>query len=206
LKDTKDLQSVLQGLLQSSNVLKRTVFKYSIKEQWSQPKDTYLPSCRDNEILLPKPGHAISFALQSFIKEGDIDPILLDLQKYISSNGDDQWLPFLFLEVVNAETDIEEAYLSNLHGASQALYNMYNLMEEEPLFKIQVFSIVLNAHHNLSSVQAHRAVKLSNRALSFQFTELLDLTDTLNYACLVRAILTNYAVKELCPALKHNLP
>ena len=81
-----------------------------------------------------------------------MDPILLDLQKYISLNGDDWWFPFLFLEVVNAKTDIEEAYLSNLHSASQALYNMYNLMEEEPLFEIWVFSIVLNAHYNLSSV------------------------------------------------------
>jgi hypothetical protein len=103
---------------------------------------------------------------------------------------------------VNGERDIEEAHLSNWHSASQALCNMSNLMEEEPLFEIRVFSMVLNADHNLSSVRAHRAVKLSTGALSFQFTELLDSTNTWTYACLVRAILTNYAVKELCPALK----
>lgn len=57
-------------------------FDWNTEGQWSQPKDTRLPSREDDDISLPKPDLSICFTLRSFTGgEDDSDPIPADLEK-----------------------------------------------------------------------------------------------------------------------------
>lgn len=184
------------------------IFDWNTEGQWSQPKDTRLPSREDDEISLPKPDLAISFTLESFTgEEDDSDPIPLELEKSISPDGGDRCFPFLFMEVKKAGADLQLAYMTNLHNASQALYNMYTWMvragQEAKFFEIvRVFSLVFNAQD--LSVRVHRAFQLADGNLSFCFDEFSPLARyTKDQACLqIKTILTDYAAEELHPALK----
>ncbi|MCJ1258043.1 hypothetical protein MMC24_005872 [Lignoscripta atroalba] len=184
------------------------IFDWNSEGQWSQPKDTRLPSREDDEISLPKPDLAISFTLESFTgEEDDSDPIPLELEKSISPDGGDRCFPFLFMEVKKAASDLQEAYMANLHNASQALYNMYTWMvragQQQTFFKhVRVFSLVFNAQD--LSVRVHRAFQLPDGNLSFRFDEFWPLARyTKDQACLlIRTILTDYAAQELHRDLK----
>lgn len=186
------------------------IFDWNSEGQWSQPKDTRLPSREDDDISLPKPDLAISFTLKSFTGElDDSDPIPLELERCISPDGGDRCFPFLFFEVKKAGADLQDAYTANLHSASQALYNIYNWMvrtgEEESFFEtVRVFSLVFNAQD--LSVRVHRAVKLptGGGALGFHFDEFSPLYryDKDQACLLIQTILNDYAAKELHPILK----
>lgn len=129
----------------------KNILDWNTEGQWSQPKDTRLPSRGDGEISLPKPDLAVSFKLESFtVAEDDSDPIPQDLAKCISPDGGGRCFPFLFFEVKKAGADLQEAYTANLHSASQALFNIYTWMvragQEEQFFdEVRVFSVVFNA-------------------------------------------------------------
>lgn len=183
-------------------------FDWNCEGQWSQPKDSRLPSTKDDEISLPKPDLAISFTLQSFTQaEADSDPIPDDLEKTISPDGDKRCFPFLFMEVKKAGADLQDAYMTNLHNASQALYNMYTWMvnTEENLDKFfstaRVFSLVLNAQD--LSVRIHRPHQLEDGDISYRFEEFWPLARySRNEACqLIKTILNDYAAAELHPIL-----
>ncbi|KAH6678696.1 hypothetical protein B0J14DRAFT_583272 [Halenospora varia] len=186
------------------------IFDWNTEGQWSQPKETRLPSREDDDISLPKPDLAISFTLNSFIVAGDeSDPIPPDLTKCLSPDGGNRCFPFLFFEVKKAGADLQDAYTANLHSASQALYNIYNWMvrsNREDIFleEVRVFSVVFNAQD--LGIRVHRAIKLPTEggALSFGFDELRPLDRyTKDQACLlIQAIITDYAAKELHPTLK----
>lgn len=111
------------------------------------------------------------------------------------------------MEVKKAGADLQLAYMTNLHNASQALYNMYTWMvragQEAKFFEIvRVFSLVFNAQD--LSVRVHRAFQLADGNLSFCFDEFSPLARyTKDQACLqIKTILTDYAAEELHPALK----
>jgi hypothetical protein len=186
------------------------IFDWNTEGQWSQPKDTRLPSREDDDISLPKPDLAISFALKSLtIAKDRSDPIPPDLAKCLFPDNGNRCFPFLFFEVKKAGADLQDAYTANLHSASQALYNIYNWMvrsgmEDIFLEEVRVFSVVFNAQD--LGIRVHRAVKLPDGggALCFQFDELRPLNRyTRDEACLlIKAILTDYAAKELHPTLK----
>lgn len=186
------------------------IFDWNTEGQWSQPKETRLPSREDDDISLPKPDLAISFTLTSFTgEEDDSDPVPPVLEKCISPDGGDRCFPFLFFEVKKAGADLQDAYTANLHSASQALYNIYNWMvragQEELFFEtVRVFSLVFNAQD--LSVRVHRAVQLSTGGgvLGFHFDEFSSLARyTKDQACqLIQTILNDYAANELHPILK----
>ena len=184
-------------------------FGWNCEGLWSQPKDFRLPSTKYDEISLPKPDLAISFTLQSFIQaEADSDPIPDDLEKTISPDGDKRCFPFLFLEVKKAGADLQDAYMTNLHNASQALYNMYTWMinTDEKLkdfFRVaRVFSLVLNAQD--LSVRIHRPFQLEDGEISYRFDDFWPLSRySRNQACqLFKTIVNDYAAKELHDILK----
>ena len=183
------------------------IFDWNCEGQWSQPKDSRLPSREDDDISLPKPDLAISFTLKSFTGEDDdSDPIPSDLEKCISPDGGSRCFPFLFMEVKKAASDLQDAYMANLHNASQALYNIYLWMaragEVEAFFKtVRVFSFVFNAQD--LSVRVHRASQLAEGNIGFRFHEFSPLGRyTKDQACLlIKSILTDYAAQELHPAL-----
>ena len=182
------------------------IFDWNCEGQWSQPKDTRLPSIEDDEISLPKPDLAMFFTLESFSGEDDEDPIPSELEKCISPDGRDRCFPFLFMEVKKAGTDLQEAQMANLHSASQALYNMYmwvvRAKNEQQFFNtVRVFSLVFNAQD--LSVRVHRAALRENGEIGFRFDELLPLKRyTKDQACLlIRTIATEYAANELHPLL-----
>lgn len=184
------------------------IFDWNTEGQWSQPKDTRLPSREDDDISQPKPDLAISFTLKSFTgEEDDSAPIPKALEKCMSPDGGLRCFPFLFFEVKRGASDLQEAYLANLHSASQALYNIYGWMiranHEDIFFKeVRIFSIVFNAKDLI--VRVHRCEKLSTGALSFRFDQFEVLNGyTKDEACsLVKAILTDYGERELHPILK----
>ena len=111
------------------------------------------------------------------------------------------------MEVKKAASDLQEAYLSNLNNASQALYNMYQWMarvDEIKGFedKVRVFSLVFNAEDML--VRVHRCKQDDDGNLWFYFEEPRNLV---RYSrdeawVLVNSILEDYAAKELHPTLK----
>lgn len=179
------------------------IFDWNAEGQWSQPRDVRLPSREDDDITSPKPDLAISFTLRSFTgEEDDSDPIPYDLEKCISPDGGDRCFPFLFMEVKRAAADLQEAYMTNLHNASQALYNMYLWMvragmEDAYFDQIRVFSFVFNAQD--LSVRVHRASRLEDGSLSFRFDDFLSTSRyTRDKVCLlVDTILNDYAASEL---------
>ncbi|KAH8666005.1 hypothetical protein BGZ60DRAFT_529259 [Tricladium varicosporioides] len=77
------------------------IFDWNTEGQWSQPKETRLPSREDDDISLPKPDLAISFTLNSFtIAEDESDPIPADLAKCLSPDGVRTNKEDIFLEEV----------------------------------------------------------------------------------------------------------
>ena len=219
----KYFQADLQRCLaQNEAILQRTImihiidqywlgetFDFNCEGQWSQPKDSLLPSTKNDGISLPKPDLAISFKLQAFTEEeADSDPIPDHLEKTISPDGDERCFPFLFIEVKKARAEVEEAYRTNLHTASQALYNMYTWMsctkEHLQAFfgTVRVFSLVLNAQD--LSVRIHRAFQPEDQDLTYRYEEFRPLSRySRNQACqLVKTIVNDYAAKELHSVLK----
>ena len=184
------------------------MFDWNTEGQWSQLSDTRIPSREDDDISQPKPDLAISFTLKSFTgAEDDSAPIPAALEKCMAPDGVPRCFPFLFFEVKKAASDLQEAFLTNLHSASQALYNIYNWMiranHEDKFFKeVRVFSIAFNAKDLF--VRVHRCEKISTGALGFRFDKFEVLNGyTKDDACsLVKAILTDYAERELHPILK----
>ncbi len=184
------------------------IYDWNCEGQWSQPKDSRLPSREDDDVSLPKPDLAISFTLESFTgEEDDSDPIPSDLKRCISPDGGNRCFPFLFMEVKKAGSDLQDAYIANLHSASQALYNMYLWMartgEAETFFKdVRVFSFVFNAQD--LGVRVHRTSQLADGNIAFRFAEFLPLGRySKDQACLlVKTILTDYAAQELHRVLK----
>lgn len=184
-------------------------FDWNCEGQWSQPKDSRLPSTKDDAISLPKPDLAISFTLQSFTRaEADSDPIPDNLERTISPDGDKRCFPFLFMEVKKAGADLQDAYMTNLHNASQALYNMYTWMVttgenlKEFFRTARVFSLVLNAQD--LSVRIHRPHQLEDGDISYRFDDYWPLARySKNEACqLIKTIVNDYAAKELHGILK----
>ena len=185
-------------------------FDWNCEKQWSQPKDSHLPSTSDDEIPLPKPDLAISFTLQSFTQAAALsDPVPEELEETLSPNGHNQCFPFLFIEANKAGADIQDAYMKNLHTASQTLYNMYTWIIRSPeenlkeFFHIaRVFSLVLDARY--LSVRIHRVQQLEDGDLGYVYDEFRPLeTYTRIQACqLIKTVLNDYAVKELHPLLK----
>jgi hypothetical protein len=181
------------------------IFDWNTEGQWSQPKDARLPSRVDDEISLPKPDLAISFKLKSFtFAEDESDPVPEDLKNCLSPDGGKRCFPFLFLEAKKGGADFKDAYIANLHSASQALYNIHSWMvrcDKEKLFldKVRVFSVVINAQD--LGIRVHRAVKMPSRGgeLSFLFDELRPSGRyTKDQVCLlIKTILNDYAAKEL---------
>ena len=183
------------------------IFDWNSEGQWSQPDETRLPSTADDTISLPKPDLAIFFTLESFTGEEDSDPVPQDLEKCISPDGGDRCFPFLFMEVKKAGADLQEAYTTNLHSASQALYNIRTWMvragKEEQFFNdVRVFSLVFNAQD--MSVRVHRAEKSGSGEILFRFDDFIPLERyTKDQACLLfKTTVTEYAAKELHPILK----
>ena len=183
------------------------IFDWNSEGQWSQPKDTRLPSREDDDISSPKPDLAISFTLKSFTGgEDDSDPVPIELERCMSPDGGPRCFPFLFMEVKKATVELTEAYMANLHSASQALYNMYSWMvragHEKAFYeKVRVFSLVFNAQD--LSVRIHRASQLADGNLSFRFDDFSPLARyTKDQACLlIHTILNDYAALEPRPAL-----
>ena len=184
-------------------------FDWNCEGQWSLPKDSRLPSTADDVIALPKPDLSISFTLKSFTQaDAGSEPIPEHLDKTMSPDGDPRCFPFLFIEVKRAGADLEEAYMTNLHNASQALYNMYTWVvgtekTMKDFFQVaRVFSLVLNAQD--LSVRIHRPFRLENGDLSFRFDEFWPLARySRNKVCqLIKTILKDYAAKELHDILK----
>ena len=129
---------------------------------------------------MSKPDLAMFFVLDSFVGENIEDPIPTELEKCISPHGGDRCFPFLFMELKKAGADLQDAYLANLHSASQALYNIYSWMvrvdrENEFLNDFRVFSLVFNAQD--LSFRVHRAAK-KDGAIYFHFAELYPYKDT----------------------------
>ncbi|KAL8822088.1 MAG: hypothetical protein Q9191_007171 [Dirinaria sp. TL-2023a] len=184
-------------------------FDWNCEGQWSLPKDSRLPSTNEDLISLPKPDMALSFTRESLTQEdADSEPIPEHLEKTMSPDGGPRCFPFLFMEVKKAGADLQEAYLANLHNASQALYNMYTwVVSTEKTMKdffqvARVFSLVLNAQD--LSVRIHRPFRLENGDLSFRFDEFWPLARySRDKACqLIKTILNDYADKELHQLLK----
>ena len=208
-------------LSQNEAVLQRTImihiinqywldekFDWNTEGQWSQTDGTCLKSRDDDKISLPKPDLAISFKLRSLSTSGDkSDPVPQELQSSLSPDNGFRCFPFLFFEVKKAGADLQDAFMANLHSASQALYNMHTWierahLEEECSEDVRVFSVVFNAQD--LGVRVHRIVKRSDGTLSFQFDELRPLNRyTKDQACvLIQSILVDYAAKELHSTLK----
>ncbi|KAL9072871.1 MAG: hypothetical protein Q9157_004936 [Trypethelium eluteriae] len=183
-------------------------FDWNTEGQWSQPKDSRLPSWADDDLTLPKPDLAISFARASLtVGVDDSDPIPMDLEKCISPDGGDRCFPFLFMEVKKAATDLQAAYLFNLNNASQALYNMYQWMAragqlDDFFDQIRVFSLVFNAQE--LNVRVHRAKRLADDSIGFRFAEYRSFAryDRDQACVLVSSILKDYAAEELHHILK----
>ena len=217
-----DLKRCLTG---NESILQRTVmmhiisqywlgenFDWNCEGKWTQPKDSLVPSTKDDQVSSPKPDLAISFTLRSFIQEdAGADPIPDDLEETLSPNGVEdinRCFPFLFMEVKQAGADLQNAYMTNLHTASQALHNMYTWIVRtkeklEDFFRTaRVFSLVLNAH-NLS-VRVHRLHPLENGAISYRFDEIWPLArySQIEACLLIKTIVNEYAAKELHPILK----
>ena len=182
------------------------MFDWNAEAQWILPRDVRLPSSAEDEVTSPKPDLMITFTLESFTGPNhDRDPIPLDLERCISPDGGERCFPFLFMEVKKAASDLQDAYMANLHNASQALYNIYLWMlraDKQQIFfnKIRVFSFVFNAQD--LSVRVHRAYPdLDDEAggLHFYFDELYPLTRyNRDQVCLlVNTIIQDYAAKEL---------
>ena len=135
-----------------------------------------------------------------------LTPIPSDLEKCISPDGGSRCFPFLFMEVEKAGSDLQDAYMANLHSASQALYNIFLWMvragEAEMFFKtVRVFSLVFNAQD--LSIRVHRASQLANGNIGFRFDEFCPLGRySKDQACLlIKSILIDYAAAELHPIL-----
>lgn len=208
-------------LSQNEAVLQRTImihiinqywldekFDWNTEGQWSQTDATCLKSRDDDKISLPKPDLAISFKLRSLSTGGDkSDPVPRELQSSLSPDNGFRCFPFLFFEVKKAGADLQDAFMANLHSASQALNNMHTWieranLEEECSEDVRVFSVVFNAQD--LGVRVHRIVKRTDGILSFQFDELRPLNRyTKDQACvLIQSILVDYAAKELHSTLK----
>ena len=186
-----------------------SLFDWNTEGQWCLPKDNRLPSRKaDDDITQPKPDLSISFTHASFIRGvGESAAFPTELEKCISPDGVRRCFPFLFMEVKKAAADLQDAYLANLHSASQALYSIYQWMvqagqQDEFFEKICVFSIVFNAQD--LGVRVHHAVRLHDGAIEYRFTEFCPLDRyTKDQACrLIHAILYDYAAEELYPILK----
>jgi len=133
-------------LSQNEAVLQRTImihfinqywldkmFDWNTEGQWS-PEMMRIPSCDDDDISLPKPDLAVSFTLRSLTRRGDrSDPIPRELKPSLSPDGGIRCFPFLFFEVKRAAADLQEAYVANLHSASQALFNIHTWMKRAQL-------------------------------------------------------------------------
>lgn len=83
------------------------------------------------------------------------------------------------MEVKKSSSDLQEAYLANLHNASQALFNIFLWMVragQELVFfsQVRIFTFVFNAQD--LSVRVHRAYQLPGGDLSFGFDEFLPLS------------------------------
>ncbi|KAL9082377.1 MAG: hypothetical protein Q9165_008907 [Trypethelium subeluteriae] len=212
--------NLLRCLTMNEAVLQRTImmtisnqhwldqkFDWNAESQWSQKKDSRIPSRLDDEISQPKPDLAISFTRQTFTGFDFSDPIPPALEECISPEGHDRCFPFLLMEVKKAASDLQEAYLSNLNNASQALYNMYQWMAQANEIKkfedkIRVFTLVFNAEDML--VRVHRCKQEADGNLYFYFEELKSLV---RYSrdeawVLINSILEDYAAKELHPTLE----
>ena len=182
------------------------MFDWNSEGQWSLTGDTRLPSSQADTISSPKPDLAMFFVLDSFTGKAIDDPVPPELEKSISPDGGDRCFPFLFVELKKAGADLQDAYMANLHSASQALYNIYGWMvrverEDEFFRDVRVFSLVFNAQD--LSFRVHRAEQHEG-AIFFHFVDLLPLQRyTKDQACLlVRTTVTEYAEKQLHPILK----
>ena len=185
-------------------------FYYNCEGQWSLPKISRLPSTKNDGVSMPKPDLSISFKLQTFTQaEAHSDPIPDHLEKTLSPDGDERCFPFLFVEAKKAAADLKHAYMTNLHTASQALYNMYTWMniteesEKDFFCTVRVFTLVLNAQD--LSVRIHRPCKAGDGSISYRFEEFWPLSRySRDQACqLIKTIVNEYAAKELHRVLKN---
>ena len=186
-------------------------FDWNAEGQWSQLGPTSLPSRENDSISQPKPDLAISFTLESFTgSDDDSDPIPDVLKPCLYPDGGNRCFPFLFMEVKKAATDLQAAYLANLHTASQALWNIYHWVMKadredikDQFFKeARVFSVVFNAQD--LDIRVHRAALSMKGDVVFHFDHFKKFHGyKKDEACvLISNILRHYAVDELFPFLK----
>jgi hypothetical protein len=205
-------EAVLQRTIMMEIIDRHQLHKFltfNSEGQWYQNCSEYLISRDSDMVTLPKPDLNVSFTLDAFNRSA---PVPGNLKKAfrpdISTGGKDaRCFPFLFFEAKKADESLQNAYMANLHSASQALLNIYAWMvrsqHADTFFeKVRVFTFVLNAQK--LSVRMHRATRHEVTLLQYHFVELVDLTKySKDQACLlVRNILDKYAIEELHPILK----
>ncbi len=98
-----------------------------------------------------------------------------------------------------------------MHGASQALYNIYQCMQrvqraDDFFEKVRVFSLVLNAEKLIARI--HRARRISPQSQNVEFLY-DDICEIFKYnrdqvSLLIRTILMAYAKPKLFPILKET--
>ncbi|KAI0433163.1 hypothetical protein F5Y09DRAFT_338956 [Xylaria sp. FL1042] len=193
----------------------RSAFDFNCEGEWSLQGTYPLPSTNgpDDVIIGPKPDLAIFFTFASLVGTDIISSSMAippDLKSCM--NPDNHILrcfPFLFIETNNG---IENAALSNLHSASQALLNIYAWMnrayQNEQFFRdVRVFSIAINIEKLV--VRVHRAKPLRSKnvtGLVFTYDDLYPdhkFLYTKDGICtLIYNILIEYSEKTLLGILK----
>ena len=186
-------------------------FRWNADEQWTQPDETCLPSREFSVIPLPKPDLAVSYAPWSLLDNYLCAPLARDLLECIWPAGNDQCFPFLFMEQVSADADIGSTHLTNLHSASQALWNIYHWVSrarnptitEQFFDHVRVFSVAMYSH--FMEFRVHRATPYDGEHVVFRFDDLESLRSLDAGWAMVNGILKEYAEKELRSFLRAAL-
>ncbi|KAI0972043.1 hypothetical protein F4678DRAFT_430980 [Xylaria arbuscula] len=212
-------RTVMMSIIDRSHL--NTVFDFNCEGQWSLDETHPLPSTngRGDLITGPKPDLAIFFRFSSLVGTDPFEvsrPIPPELKSCMNPDGyTKRCFPFIFIEAKNGFADIQAAALSNMHSASQALFNIYTWMnranDDEIFFKdVRLFSIAINAKEVIVRVHRARAIeKVNNVGLAFSYDELYHeekVRYTRDEVCtLLHNILIEYAEKKLLGILKNTV-
>ncbi|KAJ2984431.1 hypothetical protein NUW58_g6061 [Xylaria curta] len=191
------------------------MFDFNCEGHWSLQGEYPLPSIQgvEDKVSGPKPDLAIFFNTEALLgSDGFSAPIPPILKSCIfPDNYIRRCFPFVFIEAKEAFHDITTALYTNMHSASQALFNIYTWMRKagqtDAFFQsVRLFSIAINAEKVI--VRTHRAKPLGSRGgLIFLCDEICTLYkyDRDTVCLLVRNILMEYGAKELCKILKSTV-
>ncbi len=110
------------------------MFCWNSEGLWSEQSGYWLPSLNKIRILKVKPDFVMIFTRDSFTPRGlfGIDEKLIQLICPDNNRGK-RCFPFLFFETNKIDAPLEEAYDTNMHHFSQALYNIYAWMKSARL-------------------------------------------------------------------------